>query len=489
MMMFWFHASESGGHRGFNKTNGRMRQYVGWPNMSYDIKQYISGCPCRRILTMSNSQFKGIRGILEAPRPHEVVSIDFIGPREWGGETYYITCIVDHATRYMFNAISKDSSTNRAIKALKRYCSIFGAPKGVLHDNGTEFVSRKFQEYLIDKLCCRSIKSSPYYPQGNGINESSHQSIKAMLSSYAMLERRIDFHELMMNITMVYNAMPHERLGSTPHYAMFGCELTFPGWQDMVQLPSKEEILANHRQNLLKGLVREFVRKLEKLAITPKSDPIKVGDWVRFKMSDYERNNHAGSALVTTSVSLQPVWSLPAKVNHVHKGQLEVQLLGQPDNIPRKVPMKYVRKLPMSIPASIASLNVQNILWDTPRKFRNTRSIPLENTMSVEDIIRKSSRGQIEVFENNDIFYNHHMTVNLDEFKLSDSAEAEGDLVLKHPRPVIDRRLSEKFKHVNDSDISETEGDLVLKHPRPDIDQRLLDQQVNVGFLDCKVSR
>eukprot|EP00915_Cephaloidophora_sp_WS-2016_P010335 GHVH01015026.1.p1 GENE.GHVH01015026.1~~GHVH01015026.1.p1 ORF type:complete len:232 (+),score=9.46 GHVH01015026.1:304-999(+) len=74
VILYWFHASESGGHRGVNATNRRMRSYVGWPGMFIDIRKYVEGCPCRRLLTMSNRFFRGVRGILEAPRPGELIS-------------------------------------------------------------------------------------------------------------------------------------------------------------------------------------------------------------------------------------------------------------------------------------------------------------------------------------------------------------------------------------------------------------------------------
>ena len=70
--------------------------------------------------------------------------------------------------------------------------------------------------------------------------------------------------------------MPHGCLGSTPHYAKFGCELIFTGWQEIVKMPSQEEISGNIKKNLLKSLVRNFIRNLDKLAVVPKSTPLKL---------------------------------------------------------------------------------------------------------------------------------------------------------------------------------------------------------------------
>lgn len=73
-MLYCFHASLLGGHAGVNKTNAKMRKHVGWLSMS---------------------------------RPLELISMDTIGPRPWKDGKFYVYCIVDHCTRYMFNIVNR----------------------------------------------------------------------------------------------------------------------------------------------------------------------------------------------------------------------------------------------------------------------------------------------------------------------------------------------------------------------------------------------
>lgn len=174
VILQWFHAFLAGGRRGAKATLGRMRRLVRWKGSNQDVKKYVAACPCRRLLSMTNRYFMTIRGVLECPRPHELLSIDFIGPNDWKGRKWHIVCIVDHVTRYMGNMVDRDTTADKAVSALKNYRAIFGATQVHLSDNGAAFTSEEFKNYVLSVLRARHVRSSPYYPQENAINESNH---------------------------------------------------------------------------------------------------------------------------------------------------------------------------------------------------------------------------------------------------------------------------------------------------------------------------
>eukprot|EP00915_Cephaloidophora_sp_WS-2016_P008841 GHVH01012484.1.p1 GENE.GHVH01012484.1~~GHVH01012484.1.p1 ORF type:complete len:277 (-),score=20.49 GHVH01012484.1:421-1251(-) len=269
---------------------------------------------------MSNSHFRGVRGILEAPRPGELVSIDFVGPKVWLGEKFHVACVVDHATRYMFNAVFPGCTAQSAKAALNRYVSIFGVPKAVLCDNGPAFKDAGFTAHVNSVLRSTLVHSSPYYPQGNGINESSHQALSNMISAFNHDVQPPPFAELIRIVTMAYNATPHGRLGSSPHYAMFGSELMLPGWQDLKEYPTQEHRLNALVQERLTRAVQARLREFDSWGVSERRKAVKPGDWVRYKLGEGERYTHVTPTGATVTRKHQPKWSLPCKVEEVKSG-------------------------------------------------------------------------------------------------------------------------------------------------------------------------
>ena len=119
--MNWFRECMEGGHQGVNKINERMRKAVGWPKMFSDSKEFVKVCPCRQVLKLSNQLFWSVRGILECPRPFELVLIDFIGLKTWNQRVWYVAVIVDYATRYKFNFFTHTCTSSDAKRAMIAY--------------------------------------------------------------------------------------------------------------------------------------------------------------------------------------------------------------------------------------------------------------------------------------------------------------------------------------------------------------------------------
>lgn len=388
--LHWFHASTFGGHRGMNPTWKRMRKLIMWPTMKSDIRDYIRACPCARLLPMINRSSTAIRGALEAPRPHELVSIDFIGPKDWLGKKHYVICLVDHATRHMVNSVSNSQSADVAIGALREYYAYFGAPKAVLHDQGPGFIAEKFVKFVKAELQAYNVTSSIYYPQGNGINESSHQAFNKALAALALNSAHGDFESAVRHCTMACNATPHPALGASPHFAMFGTELTLPGWQDLTEALDIKSKQSNLHACRMDAAVREVLRHHEranKLEEDTIPEIVKPGDWVRWKLGPYEKLSAAGSATITTTHKLQPRWSLPSKVLKVVDKCAIVQPLGSVFNTVRRAPLAHLRLLPTDLPRSLVHLNLENIAQERPIKavegsgYKPSKPVKVSDTM------------------------------------------------------------------------------------------------------------
>lgn len=61
----------------------------------------------------------------------------------------------------------------------------FGIPKRIRSDNGTPFINSNVRE-LCEKYGVDHVKSTPYYPQGNGQAEATNKTLMRILRSNSL---------------------------------------------------------------------------------------------------------------------------------------------------------------------------------------------------------------------------------------------------------------------------------------------------------------
>lgn len=76
-------------------------------------------------------------------------------------------------------------TTPVVVRALTEFFSLFGLPKLVQTDQGTNFTSRLFSQVLKQLRIKRSC-SSAYHPESQGALERFHQTLKSMLRAYCL---------------------------------------------------------------------------------------------------------------------------------------------------------------------------------------------------------------------------------------------------------------------------------------------------------------
>ena len=358
-ILFWFHNTPYGGHCGVNRTVRRMKNWVWWSGMKGDVANYVQQCLIcvRRGLRIS----KTLRGLLTRPTAFQLVSLDYVGPRTFGQEQWSYLVIIDHATRFLFAAATERISADHASGILTcTWVPIFGAPEAILTDRGTTFTSPAFSEMVTKRLGAYHIFTSPYFPQGNAVNEASHQSLERSLSAAAAMGLT-NFPEALQNAAGSYNATPHPATGNSPHWALYGREPVFPGWQALAyDVP--EEIRTSNRsiETQIKMTFASAQSHYKKIFPTEK---VEEGDWIVFLRSTYESKTAADTENVG---SYAPPWSLPAKVIRVGKNQITVKECGSGRE--RQVPTSQARLLKGEIPPSLQKTNLREIFKMPPRR-------------------------------------------------------------------------------------------------------------------------
>ncbi|KAG7197541.1 hypothetical protein KM043_017651 [Ampulex compressa] len=102
---------------------------------------------------------------------------------------------------------------------VKSYVSIFGPPKNILTDNGTNFTGQLMKEFN-DWMKMKHITTTAFHPESNGSLERSHQVIKVYLKTTAEdLNKWDDYVEM---ACYSYNSATHKATGYTPYELVYG---------------------------------------------------------------------------------------------------------------------------------------------------------------------------------------------------------------------------------------------------------------------------
>ncbi|EZG43055.1 integrase core domain protein [Gregarina niphandrodes] len=163
---------ECGGHQGVTKTHRNMSELLWWPRSKEFVQHFVQECAiCARNLPVRNLP-RTHEGTLEQPFFMSRVSMDYVGPRAFQGQEYYIiVCIVARVTLVKTAAVTRNLFAESAVAAL-------GVPFEVYTDGGTEFKG-DFHDHVTSVLKVKHINAAPYLPRQNGLNESIHRTLEA----------------------------------------------------------------------------------------------------------------------------------------------------------------------------------------------------------------------------------------------------------------------------------------------------------------------
>ncbi|XP_068205634.1 uncharacterized protein [Palaemon carinicauda] len=215
------HSAES--HLGISKTYKRLLDDYYWPGMKADVKHHIESChPCQ-VTGKPNQKIPPapLVPITVPNSPFEKVIVDCVGPLpKTKKQNEYILTLLCPTTRFPLAVPIKNISARTIIVNLLKIFTIFGFPKELQCDQGTNFTSDLFKQTL-KQLNISHIFASAYHPQTNGALERVHQTIKNLLRKY-ICETGRDWDEDLDLLMYVLRSTPNESTGISPFEMMFG---------------------------------------------------------------------------------------------------------------------------------------------------------------------------------------------------------------------------------------------------------------------------
>ena len=162
------------GHAGINSCLRRARQYLFWPGMSQEIRQYVESCITCSSLPRKQSPLPLI--LHDVPdRPWQKVGTDIFTIKS---RNYLVT--TDYFSQYCEIDFLPDTLSQTVIHKLKSNFARHGVPDVMISDNGPQFSSAEFQKFVKNwNLKHKTI--SPGNSQANGAAEAAVKVAKNLL--------------------------------------------------------------------------------------------------------------------------------------------------------------------------------------------------------------------------------------------------------------------------------------------------------------------
>ena len=208
------------GHMGISKCKGRLRQYYWWPNLNESVESKIRACIC----CCEPYREAPVQIPNYTPKPWHQIAIDIKGPiYDAAHRPYYILVLVDWFSKFLVTQACTSAVTNKIVEFLDKTFSIFGHCTILTSDNGPQFISHQFTEYLRKRGIIHR-RASIYNPQCNGVVERVNRNLQKLLN-VRRIQNLNDLQESLTAYSMHYNATIHSTTGKSPGNLMFSFDM------------------------------------------------------------------------------------------------------------------------------------------------------------------------------------------------------------------------------------------------------------------------
>ncbi len=180
------HETPLAGHLGSRKTLHKISEHFYWPSLRKDVTEFCRSCHTCQVVGKPNQTIPKapLHPIPAFEEPFSRVIIDCVGPlpKTQSGNQYLLK-IMCASTRFPEAIPLRNIKTKTIVDALIKFFSLFGLPKSIQSDQGSNFMAGIFQQVMYE-LKIKQYSSSAYHPESQGALERFHQTLKTMIKTY-----------------------------------------------------------------------------------------------------------------------------------------------------------------------------------------------------------------------------------------------------------------------------------------------------------------
>jgi len=229
-VMQQFHNSMCGGHHYYKTTTHKiLRVGYYWPTLFSDVFVFVKSCDrCQRFEGKQQLKSLPFKPII-AKGPFQQWGLDFIGeinPHS-SGQHRWILIAIDYFTKWIEAIPTRKADHNVVIKFLtENIFTRFGCPHKLITDNAAVFRAKALVE-MCDSMGIKLVHSTSYYPQGNGLAESSNKSLIRIIKKL-LEDNKKNWDSKLKYALWADRVTINKSTGNSPFTLVYGTEAIFP---------------------------------------------------------------------------------------------------------------------------------------------------------------------------------------------------------------------------------------------------------------------
>ncbi|XP_064486077.1 uncharacterized protein K02A2.6-like [Ornithodoros turicata] len=195
------------------------RQIVWWPGLDADVERIVRGCDVCQCV-QNSAPLPPLQPWPSSTRVFQRVHLDFA--QKYG--TNFLL-LVDDYSKWIEAVIMPSTTAEKTIEQLQIIFAQFGLPEEAVTDNGPQFVSEDFRNFMLENGIVHTT-TPPYHAPSNGLAERAVQSLKKALLKQVVEEKsrnkKRSLQLKLSNFLFEYRTTPHTTTEKTPAELFLG---------------------------------------------------------------------------------------------------------------------------------------------------------------------------------------------------------------------------------------------------------------------------
>ncbi len=208
------------GHPGICRMKRKLRECYWWPGMDTEIELFVRHClPCQDSLKSAPKVSMPPYIIPTPESAWDKVAIDITGPYANAPRNYrFNVVLIDYYSKFPEILCTSDTTSANIIRWLKDIFGRYGHPSTLVSDNGPQFISHAFEEFLQSNDIAHEL-SPAYHPQYNGLVERFNRYINHNIQTFNA--SRVVWLDGIRDLLLHFRATAPTPDGQSPGQLMF----------------------------------------------------------------------------------------------------------------------------------------------------------------------------------------------------------------------------------------------------------------------------
>ena len=204
----------------------RCGEAIWWPAIDRRVEDLVRSCEACTLSEKTQPRPAPLQPTPWPKKPWQQLQVDIFGEVQAAPQSQRFLLVVhDLHSKWPEIAATSSVTTTSVISILEKMFTKWGLPESITTDNGPQFTSEQFEEFLAVNGIQHRL-TTRYNPQSNGGVERFNRVIKESLK--ANLADGMTFDKAIQTLLRTYRSTPHSLTGKTPAELMLGRNLRMP---------------------------------------------------------------------------------------------------------------------------------------------------------------------------------------------------------------------------------------------------------------------